>query len=317
MISLKDHIIEGIFDDENVIMNKTIKSATKARSAEIRNWVKIHVQNDRGTMKIYEENGDVIVKFSGKTRWITIDYTNIPEGVKFDFLNSACDKLVLNNPCDKFMEYIIADSLDEICINRAENATKAGKVNIKSIDMLSYLINDKSKLHTLTRFKNCEIQYMFLELADQPSLSFDINLNGLDIKRLIRIVGHYNYNKTTDPYGFVVKTKGNYNTKGIEVDYGANVEGLPSKLTELTYESWNTVLSGDVKEVDKLYLKVCPSDKFVKLQDELNRLKQIISGEITLPKFKKLVFDTPYGDWKCKEKDLKDTINTIIGSIKK
>lgn len=317
MIGLKDYITEGIFDDENMVSRHADKEIVKSKSAEIRNWVKMHVQKDRGTMKIYEENGDVIVKFSGKTRWITIDYTNIPEGVKFDFLNSACDKLVLNNPCDKFMEYIIADSLDEICINRAQNATKAGKVNIKSINMLSYLINGNSKLHTLTRFKNCEIQYIFLNLADQPNLSFDINLNGLDIKRELVIAGHYNYNKTIDPYGFVVKTKGDYNSKSVRVEYGAKVEGLPSKLTELTDESWNTVLSGDVKEVDKLYLKVCPSDKFVKLQDELNRLKQIISGEITLPKFKKLVFDTPYEDWKCKEKDLKDTINTIIGSIKK
>jgi hypothetical protein len=216
---------------------------------------------------------------------------------------------------DNFMERIIAGSLDTLCINRAEKATATGKVSIKSIEQLEYLINGNSKLHDLTPFKDSEIQWVFLDIADQPNLSFDINLNGLNMDGL-NVMGYYQYNKSAGP-GFVVKTKGNYNVKRVDIEYGAAVEGLPSKLTELTDESWNTVLSGDVKEVDKLYLKVCPSDKFVKLQDELNRLKQIISGEITLPKFKKLVFDTPYGDWKCKEKDLKDTINTIIGSIKK
>lgn len=36
MISLKDYINESVLDDENVIMNKTIKSATKAKLAEVR-----------------------------------------------------------------------------------------------------------------------------------------------------------------------------------------------------------------------------------------------------------------------------------------
>jgi hypothetical protein len=132
----------------------------------------------------------------------------------------------------------------------------------------------------------------------------------------LNVMGYYQYNKSAGP-GFVVKTKGNYNVKRVDIEYGAAVEGLPSKLKELTDESWNTILSGDVKEADKLYLKVCPPDRFVKPQDELKRLKQIISGEISLPKFKKLTFDTPYKNWQCKEKDLKDIIDIMIKVIEK
>lgn len=316
MISLKDYIIESIFDKEDAIMDKTIKSATKAKLAEIRNWAKIHTDKAGGTMKIYEEGGDFIVKFSGKTRYITIDHTNIPDDIKFNLVDSVCGKLVLYNMEDNFMERIIADSLDTLCINRAEKATTTGKVSVKSIEQLEYIINDKSKLHDLTPFKNSKIQYMLIELADQTNLSFDLNLNGLDIKDDIHVMGQYNYSKSAGP-GFVVKTKGNYNVKRVNVEYGARIEGLPSKLTELTDESWNTVLSGNVKEIDKLYLNVCPPDGFVELQDELDRLKQIIDGEISLPKFKKLTFDTPYGNWKCKEKDLIDTVDIMIKGIKK
>lgn len=313
MISLKDYIIEGIFDGEDKMSKQSDKEILKAKMAEVRNWVKIYTDKAGGTVKVYEEGGDFIVKFSGKTRYITIDYTNIPDDVKFNLVDSVCGKLVLNNACDNFMERIIADSLDTLCINRAEKATTTGKVSIKSIEQLEYLINHNSKLHDLTPFKDSEIQWVFLGIADQSNLNFDINLNGLDIDGL-NVMGHYQYNKSAGP-GFVVKTKGNYNVKRVDIEYGANAEGLPSKLKELTDESWNTVLSGYIKEIDKLHLPVCPSSQFVELQDELDRLKQIISGEISLPKFKNLTFKTPQGIWKCKEKDLKDTIDTMIKSL--
>lgn len=313
MISLKDYIIEGIFDGEDVVSKRADKEIIKTKLSDVRNWAKIHTDKAGGTVKVYEEAGDFIVKFSGKTRYITIDYTNIPDDVKFNLVDSVCGKLVLNNPCDNFMERIIADSLDTLCINRAEKATTTGKVSIKSIEQLEYMINHNSKLHDLTPFKDSEIQWVFLSPADQPNLSFDINLNGLDIDGL-NVMGHYNYNKSSGP-GFVVKTKGNYNVRRVDIEYGANAEGLPSKLKELTDESWNTVLSGDVKEIDKLHLNVCPFSQFVELQDELDRLKQIINGEISLPKFKNLTFNTPQGIWKCKEKDLKDTIDTMIKSL--
>lgn len=313
MISLKDYIIEGIFDGEDKMSKQSDKEIVKAKLADVRNWAKIYTDKAGGTVKVYEEAGDFIVKFSGKTRYITIDYTNIPDDVKFNLVDSVCGKLVLNNTCDNFMERIIADSLDTLCINRAEKATTTGKVSIKSIEQLEYLINHNSKLHDLTPFKDSEIQWVFLSPADQPNLSVDINLNGLNMDGL-NAMDHYNYNKSAGP-GFVVKTKGNYNVKRVDIEYGAKVEGLPSKLTELTDESWNTVLSGGVKEIDKLHLPVCPSSQFVELQDELDRLKQIISGEISLPKFKKLTFSTPHGIWKCKEKDLKDTIDTMIKSL--
>ena len=315
MISLKDYIIEGIFDGEDKMSKRADKEILKAKMAEVRNWAKIYTDKAGGTVKVYEEGGDFIVKFSGKTRYITIDYTNIPDNVKFNFIDSVCGKLVLNNTCDNFMERIIADSLDTLCINRAEKATTTGKVNIKSIEQLEYLINHNSKLHDLTPFKDSEIQWVFLSPADQPNLSVDINLNGLNMDGL-NVMDHYNYNKSAGP-GFVVKTKGNYNVKRADIEYGAKAEGLPSKLIELTDESWNTVLSGGIKEIDKLHLPVCPSSQFVDIQDELNRLKQIISGEISLPKFKKLTFSTPHGNWKCKEKDLKDTVDIMIKGIEK
>lgn len=313
MISLKDYIIEGIFDGEDVVSKRADKEIIKTKLSDVRNWAKIHTDKAGGTVKVYEEAGDFIVKFSGKTRYITIDYTNIPDDVKFNLVDSVCGKLVLNNPCDNFMERIIADSLDTLCINRAEKATITGKVSIKSIEQLEYLINHNSKLHDLTPFKDSEIQWVFLSPADQPNLSFDVNLNGLNMDGL-NVMGHYNYNKSAGP-GFVVKTKGNYNVRRVDIEYGANAEGLPSKLKELTDESWNTVLSSDVKEIDKLHLNVCPFSQFVELQDELDRLKQIINGEISLPKFKNLTFTTPHGKFKCKEKDLKDTIDTMIKSL--
>lgn len=313
MISLKDYINESVFDGEDAVSKRADKEIVKTKIAEVRNWAKIYTDKAGGTIKVYEEAGDFIVKFSGKTRYITIDYTNIPDDVKFNFVDSVCGKLVLNNTCDNFMERIIADSLDTLCINRAEKATTTGKVSIKSIEQLEYMINHNSKLHDLTPFKDSEIQWVFLSSADQSNLSFDINLNGLDIDGL-NVMGHYNYNKSAGP-GFVVKTKGNYNVRRVDIEYGANAEGLPSKLKELTDESWNTVLSGDVKEIDKLYLNVCPFSQFVELQDELDRLKQIINGEISLPKFKNLTFITPHGKFKCKEKDLKDTIDTMIKSL--
>lgn len=315
MISLKDYIIEGIFDGEDAVSKRADKEIIKTKLADVRNWAKIHTDKAGGTVKVYEEAGDFIIKFSGKTRYITIDYTNIPDDVKFNLVDSVCGKLVLNNTCDNFMERIIADSLDTLCINRAEKATTTGKVSIKSIEQLEYLINHNSKLHDLTPFKDSGVQWVFLSPADQPNLSFDVDLNGLDIDGL-NVMGHYQYNKSAGP-GFVVKTKGSYNIKRVDIEYGATVEGLPSKLTELTDEGWNTILSGDVKEVGKLYLKVCPPDRFVKPQDELDRLKQIISGEISLPKFKTLTFDTPYKNWKCKEKDLKDILDIMINVIEK
>lgn len=313
MISLKDYIIEGIFDGEDAVSKRADKEIIKTKLADVRNWAKIHTDKAGGTVKVYEEAGDFIVKFSGKTRYITIDYTNIPDDVKFNFVDSVCGKLVLYNMEDNFMERIIADSLDTLCINRAEKATTTGKVSVKSIEQLEYIVNGNSKLHDLTPFKDSEIQWVFLDLADQPSLNFDINLNGLDIDG-INVMDNYNYNKSAGP-GFVVKIKGNYNVKRVDIEYGSKAEGLPSKLKELTDESWNTVLSGSVKEIDKLHLNVCPNSQFVDMQDELDRLKQIISGEISLPKFKNLTFTTPYGNWKCKEKDLKDTIDTMIKSL--
>lgn len=315
MISLKDYINESVFDKEDAIMNKAVKSASKAKLAEVRNWVKVHIDKAGGAIKVYEEGGDFIVKFSGKSRYITIDYTNIPDDIKFNLVDSVCGKLVLYNMEDNFMERIIADSLDTLCINRAEKATTTGKVSVKSIEQLEYLINGNSKLHDLTPFKDSEIQWVFLDIADQPNLSFDVDLNGLNMDGL-NVMGYYQYNKSAGP-GFVVKTKGNYNVKRVDIEYGATAEGLPSKLTELTDEGWNTILSGDVKEVGKLYLKVCPPDRFVKPQDEIKRLKQIISGEILLPKFKTLTFDTPYKNWKCKEKDLKDVLDIMINVIEK
>lgn len=315
MISLKDYIVEGIFDGEDKMSKQADKEILKAKMTEVRNWVRMYTDKAKGTVKVYEEAGDFIVKFSGKTRYITIDYTKIPDDVKFNFVDSVCGKLVLNNPCDNFMERIIADSLDTLCINRAEKATTTGKVSIKSIEQLEYMINHNSKLHDLTPFKDSGIQWVFLSPADQPNLSFDVDLNGLNMDGL-NVMGRFNYNKLEGP-GFVVKTNGNYNVSRVDIEYGAQVIGLPSKLKELTDESWNTVLSGDAKEVDKLYLKVDPNVRFVELQDELDRLKQIISGEISLPKFKKLTFDTPYGNWKCKEKDLKDTVDIMIKGIEK
>ena len=107
MISLKDYIIEGIFDDEITISKQTDKTIINS----IKVWAKTHISKKKGRMKSYmDDNGDYILEYTGVGD-LEINFLDIPDIVKIKVNNPQ--NTFLSNVADGFMEKFVDSDINK------------------------------------------------------------------------------------------------------------------------------------------------------------------------------------------------------------
>lgn len=274
MISLKDYIIEGIFDDEITISKQTDKTIINS----IKGWAKTHISKKKGRMKSYVgDNGNYILEYIGAED-LEIDFLDIPDIVKIKVNNPQ--NIYLDNIVDGFMEKFVDSEFNNLYIVNGR-AKFVGDVQPYKINLLYLDLDDCPGLSDLSPFKNCDIYDLSISCHQQNKRSID--LNGLNIKNELKFTGYYGYTgKNT--HELIVTGKYNVNDD-IRIQF-LKVHGLPQKISGCLYD--NTGLSwwdNDIKSIDEKLIFGVSKELFKEVYDI------VTSKNVKLPKFNKAQFD--------------------------
>lgn len=98
MINLKDYINEDLLRDYYSRVDNTKKTQVKA-------WLSTNVTKSKGKISTNAFGSAIIVHFKNAVK-ICIDFTNIPEYVKFNFID-VTGPVILKNKPDNFIDYMM------------------------------------------------------------------------------------------------------------------------------------------------------------------------------------------------------------------
>jgi hypothetical protein len=274
MISLKDYIIEGIFDDEETILSKVNKSVIN----DIKAWAKTHIAKKKGRMTSYmSDDGDYILEYIG-VEDLEIDFLDIPDIVKIKVNNPQ--NIYLNNIVDGFMEKFVDSEFNNLYIVNGR-AKFVGDMQPYKINLLYLDLDDCPNLSDLSPFKDCDIYDLSISCHQQNKRSIDFN--GLNIKNELKFSGYYGHaGKNT--HEIIVTGKYNVNDD-IRIQF-LKVHGLPQKISGCLHD--NAGLSwwdNDIKSIGEKLIFGVSKDLFKEVYNI------VTSKNFKLPKFNKAQFD--------------------------
>lgn len=274
MISLKDYIIEGIFDDEETILSKVNKSVIN----DIKTWAKTHILKKKGRMKSYMgDDGDYILEYIG-VEDLEIDFLDIPDIVKIKVNNPQ--NIYLDNIVDGFMEKFIDSEFNNLYIVNGK-AKSVGDTQPYKINLLYLDLDDCPNLSDLSPFKDCNIYDLSISCHHHNKRSIDFN--GLNIKHELKFSGYYGHaGKNT--HEIIVTGKYNVNDD-IRIQF-LKVRGLPQKISGCLYD--NAGLSwwdNDIKSIGEKLIFGVSKELFKEVYDI------VTSKNFKLPKFNKAQID--------------------------
>ena len=273
MISLKDYIIEGIFDDEIAISKQTDKSIINS----IKEWAKTHIAKKKGRMKSYVgDNGDYILEYTG-VEDLEINFSDIPDIVKIKANNPR--NTYLSRVEDGFMEKFVDSEFNNLLINSG-SAKFIGNVQPCTINALHLDLDDCPNMTDFSSFKNCNIYYLIVSCHNFNKHS--INFDGLNIKNELKFNGYYGY---TGKNTHELTVTGKYDADDITIQF-LKIQGLPQKIPGTLRDNaglswWNN----DIKSIGEKFVFSVSKELFKEVYDI------VTSKNIKLPKFNKAQID--------------------------
>lgn len=273
MISLKDYIIEGIFDDEITISKQTDKTIINS----IKAWAKTHIAKKKGRMKSYMgDDGNYILEYTG-VEDLEINFMDIPDIVKIKANNPQ--NTYLSQVADGFMEKFVDSEFNNLFIN-AGSAKFVGNVQPCKINLLHLDLDSCPRLSDFGSFKNCNIYDLTVSCHNLNKRSIDFD--GLNIKNQLTFYGYYG-NTGKNTHELIVT--GKYNANDIRIQF-LKVRGLPQKISGRLYDgeglSW---WDNDIKSIDEKLVFGVSKELFKEVYDVLT------SKNFKFPKFNKAQFD--------------------------
>lgn len=273
MISLKDYIIEGIFDDEITISKQTDKTIINSINA----WAKTHIAKKKGRMTSYmSDKGDYILEYIGAED-LEIDFLDIPDIVKIKVNNPQ--NIYLDNIVDGFMEKFIDSEFNNLYIVNGR-AKFVGDMQPYKINLLYLDLDDCPNLSDLSPFKDCNIYD--LSISCHHNNKHSIDFDGLNIKNELKFNGYYGY---TGKNTHELTVTGKYDANDIIIQF-LKIQGLPQKISGILRD--NTGLSwwnNDIKSIDEKLVFGVSKELFKEVYDI------VTSKNFKLPKFNKAQID--------------------------
>jgi hypothetical protein len=273
MISLKDYIIEGIFDDEKTIFSKVNKSIIN----DIKVWAKTHIAKKKGRMKTYiGDGGDYILEYTG-VEDLEINFLDIPDIVKIKANNPQ--NTYLSHAADGFMEKFVDSEFNNLLIKDG-SAKFVGNVQPCKINLLHLDLDSCPRLSDFSPFKNCNIYDLTISYHNLNKHSIDFD--GLNIKNELKFYGYYGH---TGKNTHELTVTGKYNANDIKIAF-LKVRGLPQKISGRLYDgeglSW---WDNDIKSIDEKLTFGVSKELFKEVYDV------VTSKNFKFPKFNKTQFD--------------------------
>lgn len=253
MKSLKNYILEGIFDMDSNASNLDVKI--------IKNWVKSNISKTSGRIKTEKYNDGFKITNVGYTHSIEIDFQNCPPNVIFEF---ECNTISLHNLADGDLNKIQSLKIIDLAIINSSVSTLKNFPKISKNYIASLTLENCNNLNDISDISHLQIGFLRIYNQKQNSI---LNASGVSVNDLVLYDTNYNKYHNFKDIGTIHVSTRTQSISGItKVDH--------AHFTNFTH--WETC---DIKSLKTVHIWI--NDK--------NGLTDIIKNLNKLPKFAEIL----------------------------